>query len=317
MIRYLKHSEIDFDKWDDCIERSINGIIYPLTYYLNQVSPRWEALVYGDYQAVMPLPVKKKLAISYLVQPPFVQQIGVFSPAPVNEELVKAFISAIPHHFRYVNIKLNTFNPLSHQKGIIISKNVTYELDLIAPYEQIIKHYSQQTLRNLKRSEKEKVFVTENAEPEPVMESFRQNRGRKIPLADEKWFLTLKHLVHSGLYRGNAKVYSAYDAHNTFCAGVIFFASHNKVILIFSGSTPQARKNGAMTAIIDRFIRDHAGKNLILDFEGSNQMNLARFYAGFGSKECVFLQVEIYNFPLLLKPIAGLYFTLRKQLAGY
>ena len=45
---------------------------------------------------------------------------------------------------------------------------------------------------------------------------------------------------------------------------------------------------GASHALIDAFIKDHAGQNLILDFEGSDFRNLAFFYSRFGAK------VEIY-----------------------
>ena len=39
-----------------------------------------------------------------------------------------------------------------------------------------------------------------------------------------------------------------------------------------------------MTFLIDQVIRKYAGQSLTLDFEGSDDDNLARFYQGFGSR---------------------------------
>ncbi len=52
-----------------------------------------------------------------------------------------------------------------------------------------------------------------------------------------------------------------------------------------------------MPFLIDSFIRQNAGKNITLDFEGSNDLNLARFYKSFGSKECAYQQVKINRLP--------------------
>jgi hypothetical protein len=55
MIKYLKHKEINKEKWDKCISSSHNKIIYALSWYLDVVSPNWDGLIKGDYEAVMPI----------------------------------------------------------------------------------------------------------------------------------------------------------------------------------------------------------------------------------------------------------------------
>ncbi len=312
MIQYVEHDKIDFDKWDQCIDDSINGLIYPYSFYLNQVSPRWSALVMDDYKAVMPLTSKSKYGFHYIMQPPFVQQLGVFAQSPVSEVLLKSFINQIPKKYNYIIYNLNTFNPVSIAGLKSLRKSKTYELDLITSYEYLQNNYSSQIKRNIKKAQKNKVFITKHADPMPIIEAFRQNRGKSISQLGQQQYDTLKHLIYSGIYRGNTEIYSAYTAHNTFCAGIVFLTTHKKSILIFSGSTPEARENGAMSAIIDHYIKEHAGLNLTLDFDGSNQINLARFYAGFGSKECVFLQIEINHLPIILKPLAKLYSFIKK-----
>ena len=97
MIQFVKYQNIDFVKWDKCIEKSINGNIYAKTWYLNIVCEVWHALVLDDYIAVMPLPSYKKWGISYISQPFMCQQLGLF----FNTEEVKLdeFINLIPKKF--------------------------------------------------------------------------------------------------------------------------------------------------------------------------------------------------------------------------
>jgi hypothetical protein len=63
----------------NAIARSFNGIVYAYSWYLDIVSPGWDALVKDDYKSVMPLTWRKKYGIKYLYQPFFTQQLGVFS----------------------------------------------------------------------------------------------------------------------------------------------------------------------------------------------------------------------------------------------
>lgn len=312
MIRYLKHHVIDMEKWDACIDRSHNGIFYAYSWYLDMLAAPWDALVEGDYKAVMPLPYRKKWGVIYLYQPFFIQQLGIFSTHSLSEDLTKRFISSIPRHFRYVDISLNTFNQLPPVQGVATFRRVTYELDLIPSYDKLKKHYSGNALRNLKKAGKNGVFVAAHGRPEDVIAAFRAS-GVPNPFS-EKDYLNLKHLIYSGMHKGRVELYSAYSARNNFCAGIVFYRSHKKVVFLFSGAHPEARENGAMFSLVDAFISANAGKELVLDFEGSSDPNLARFYRGFGSKECVFLQLKINRMPLLLKPVPAIYDRIGKFL---
>jgi len=59
-IQYLTNHEIDKVKWDECINSASNGLIYAYSFYLDHMSKHWDALVLGDYNAVMPLTWNKK-----------------------------------------------------------------------------------------------------------------------------------------------------------------------------------------------------------------------------------------------------------------
>ena len=63
------------------------------------MAKHWDALVLGDYEAVMPLTWNKKWNISYLYQPPFTASLASFGKL-LTEEIVRAFIAAIPVHLQ-------------------------------------------------------------------------------------------------------------------------------------------------------------------------------------------------------------------------
>ena len=107
MIRYLKHTEINKLKWDECIRNSSNEIIYAYSWYLDVVCPEWEALVEDDYVCIMPLPLGKKYGFTYAYPPLFTQQLGLFSLLEIAEGKTMEFIAAIPPHYRYIEMSLN------------------------------------------------------------------------------------------------------------------------------------------------------------------------------------------------------------------
>jgi hypothetical protein len=307
MINYLKHNVIDKEKWDQCIDDSFNGMTYAKSWYLDLVAEQWEALVENDYERVFPLVYRKKYGIYYLYQPVFTQQLGIFSKTLLTEETVSHFINSIPKHFRFAEINLNTFNKV--QKGKFKVFNwLNHELDLIKPYEFIFKQYSTNLKRNLKKAAKENLTFTESIKPDNIIKIFRENRGRDLTLTDHD-YNTLVRLAYSGIYKGVVKTYGVYTKKNELCAGVIFLQSKKKKIFLFSGLTELGKQLNAMPFLIDRFIQQNNQQHVTLDFEGSNDKNLARFYKSFGSKEITYPHLKINNFKfpinLMFKMIKG------------
>ncbi len=303
MIRYIPYEEIDFDKWDECIERSVNGIFYACSWYLDMCASSWDALVMDDYRAVMPLPFRRKYGINYIYQPFFIQQLGVFSSDRLANDSTGEFLSAIPPHFSYAAFNLNTYNRLPQNHKAIGGHGITHELDLILPYERIRQNYSENTRRNIRKAEKNGVFVTGNARPEEIIHAFRAySKPYHVPYK-EKDYKLLKHLIYAGMHKGMVDINVAYSETNNFCAGIVFYKSHGKVVWLFSGSTPEARENGAMSMLVDDYISKNAGKDIVLDFEGSVNPGLARFYKSFGSKECLFLKISFNRMPWPLRPL--------------
>src|ERR1035438_8285696 len=105
-LQHLKHSEINKDKWDYNILNSSQEIIYAYSWFLDIVSPEWEALVIGDYELVFPLCKRRKYGFTYLFQPCFNQQLGFFSINPVTPNEEKQILNYIAKKYGYIDINI-------------------------------------------------------------------------------------------------------------------------------------------------------------------------------------------------------------------
>jgi len=120
-IEYIQYRNINFHKWDECVSRSLNGLVYAYSWYLDIVAGEWDALVADDYSIIFPLVKGSKYGIPYLYQPYFTQQLGVFSPIKVDSQTTKLFTDSIPAKFKYRIINFNSFNhTLAYRRNITI-----------------------------------------------------------------------------------------------------------------------------------------------------------------------------------------------------
>jgi hypothetical protein len=298
MIRHLTKNEIDIRKWDQCIKESVNGMVYANSWYLDIVAGDWDALVENDYERVFPIVPGYKFGIHYLFQPIFTQQLGIFSRNLLSDEITGNFIRAIPAKYKFIEINLNTLNRVPAGK-YKVEKWINNELDLINSYERISDNYSSNLKRNLKKAENSGLSVVKNVKPDEIISIFKKNKGKEINRYSDADYMKLQRLIYSGIYKGRIETYGAYSPQNELCAGIVFLRSYKKMIFLFSGLTQGGKETGAMPFLIDFFIQQHAQNHLTLDFEGSNDPNLSRFYQSFGSKECYYPHLVINKLPYL------------------
>jgi hypothetical protein len=287
MITYLTHEQIDKTLWDHCIAQAPNGLVYAWSWYLDIVHPGWDALVEmeGDrYLTVMPITHKRKYFVNYLCQPFFVQQLGVFSTVPVTAETTQAFLKAIPEKYRLVEIRLNEKNPVETSwQGIELHRN--HLLDLYHDYNSLSFQYHDNTHRNLKKSLKCDLQLVEGLPIQKVIHLFRNDRGAMVKHWGNAEYARLERLTAAAITSSNAFVYGVktFDNDDIIC-GALFMKSHHRITFLFSGNSKVGKEVQAMSFLIDKVIQMYSGQPLVLDFEGSDDENLARFYHGFGGK---------------------------------
>ncbi len=311
MIKHLPSEQIDHEKWDNCINNSYNGIIYAKSWYLNIVHPDWEALVEGNYMRIMPLTITKKFGISYFMQPFFIQQLGIFSQSKMYPEKTLEFIKAIPKKIKYIDTNLNSYNQLT--TNTFSKENENYMLDLIEEYSKIRANYSSNNIRNLKKANKHKLSIIKSVKPNEIINLFNTNKGKDVTKWTDVNYKTLERLMYMAIHKGMGVVYGVYTENNQLCAAAFFTRFNKRMIFLFSGSNQTAKQNGAMSFLIDSVIKEHSSSQTTLDFEGSNDKNLARFYKGFGAKKVAYNRIKINR---MLFPFSSLLNYYLKQKEG-
>ena len=292
-IRYLTNTRIDKELWDQCISNSTNGLIYGYSYYLDYMANQWDALVLNGYEAVMPLPWRKKWGIYYLYQPFVMAQLGVFGNS-IDANLLQRFLETIPNKFKYLDLPLNYANLFS--TNFPLHERMNYVLDLNTDYETIYKNYRENIRRNIKRAKNYSCIIKTGIDAKHIINLAKQTQ--KLSQNDLDNFLKLCNYL---LKKDQATTYGVYSSQKELLASCIFFFSHNRAYYILVGNHPNGKTLGASHALIDAFIKDHAGKNLLLDFEGSDIRNLAFFYSSFGAKEEKYAAIRCNRLPWYLK----------------
>ncbi len=300
-IRYVKNNDINFYKWDQCILRSLNGIIYAYSWYLNMVSDNWDALIEDDYVTVMPMVITKQFTQQIISTPYYLHQLGVFSIKLLDKKKISDFIDAIPSDIKYYDIRLNRYNNIKLEGyGKIINDNC-FELDLIKPYQKTKNKYSDKTLEILKDAALKKVSVVDGLSVNEMMQFMKQVR-RTLPGAIKKDnFKLFRILVSSSVRFQLGTVYGAYSEHNELCAIAFFVKSHNSLVLLCAIANKQGKENNAVFLLIDNIIKKHSQKNLTLSFEYIDNYCNENFYMGFGSIKSSIIRIQKNNLPFYLR----------------
>ena len=297
-IQYLFQHEIDKAKWDQCINEAGNGLIYGYSFYLDHMAKHWDGLVFNDYESIMPLVWNKKYGIYYLYQPPFTACLGVFGKN-LNEEIISNFLLAIPKKFKLIEISLNHKNILNSPANFLISRT-NYILWLNKSYDRLYHDYRENHQRNVQKCLQAGFTVKKNISLEEII-YLNKEQMKKITPPGAGDYDRLKKLFEFLSSENKTVTYGIASKQNELFASCVFFFSHKRAYYILAGNHPNGRNTGASHTLVDAFIKDHAGEDLILDFEGSDIESLALFYSGFGAGREVYPAIRWNRLPWYLK----------------
>jgi hypothetical protein len=302
LIQHLLHSEINKQRWDDCIDHSINSLPNAASWWLDIVSPGWEALVQDDYAAVMPLTRKRKMGIDFLIQPYFTQQLGLFSTHLINDQLTDQFLNAIPARYHYIDIQLNAMNhPVNSDFTFKTRRN--YTLDLTPSYIQLSTNYHRNCRRNVQKAIHAGFTVKPGPGPSVFTRFVHRNLSKKLTDAGRHLYHVLQQITKKSLENGTGEILSIYNNPGEIIASGWFVVSAGRCMFEVCASTAEGTQNQAMYLLVDHMLKEKSGSGVIFDFTGSNLPGVAYFNAGFGASESIYLSAKRNLLPWPLKLI--------------
>jgi hypothetical protein len=306
MVRFYKREQINDDLWNGCVNRAVRPSVKGYTWYLDIACKNWSALILNDYEAVLPLPVKSKLKISYLLQPLFIRLMNIYSDRDISAERINKFLDAIPSSIKLVDINLNVSDVVQRADFVIKTKPVQL-LDLKVPYETIALGYKENVIRNLRKAKKNDLVIVEHITVTQVIEMFKTNVGYKIKDIKEKNYKVLKTLMDKVIQQQCGFTAGVFNKDKKLVAAAFFMLSEKDVSFFNGSSTPLGKTSGAMFFLFDHVFKKYATQKDIFDFEGSSIKGIADFNKNFGAKDYVYLHIKKNSLPYLLKKWSGKY----------
>jgi hypothetical protein len=297
-IKILSRKEIDTSKWNDCVAKCSNSLVYAYTNYLDALAINWQGLIINNYKAVMPLPYKKKWGISYLYQPPFTQQLGLFGD--ISDTRLEDIFNAIHSFTKYGDVFFNFQNGFVNMM-LPVQQLTNYTINLQQDYIAINNHYKKDLRNNLKKAEKEnlKYIVDENTNE--AITIFQTYYASRTPHVTAKDYNNFKRLCQGLQENKQCLVRKVVDKQNSLLAIVLLLKDANRLYNIMNTTTEAGRKTEANHFLLDAIISEFEGEDLIFDFEGSDLPGVKIFYEKFGVTNQPYFHYHFNHLPFPLR----------------
>lgn len=281
MIQIVKRADLSIEKYEKCLDVSSNSRLYARSFYLDIVADDWQCLVLDDYKAVMPLPslkLKRHFYRNKIYQPPYCQQIGLYSKEELSSELIatiqQAFLKLKPQQLALDQMTAGFFE----KNDLNTTERVNYILILNESYDLIKRNFSK-GLKSKINAVKKMNLKTQEMEIEDFMSFRAENMRYEV---SNKTTSTLKKLYEALQQKGMLKL-TGVSFEGEIIGANAFVHHKNRIINLSSFASEKGYQLGSTTFILNEVIEKNAESDRILDFEGSMIPGVAKFYKSFGA----------------------------------
>ena len=297
-IHYIKHNKIDFNKWDNLVERAEQGTVYSYSWWLSAFC-QWDIIVLNDYEAGIPVPQASGMFIQKIHQPNFIQQCLWLGTLP-DDDILPHISKLIASKSQVIHFNSNL--PLDFS----VTERKNQILD-IREASEVQAGYSKSLSKNIKK-QRDKVLVSENQDIQHTIDKYTAAYGSLNTQLKPIDYLKIKNLavskpenfINLTLYLNKQPV-----------AGLLFAKGKNRLHYILGAPTADGRKVNALSIGIHYIIKKYGSSYAVLDFEGSSIPSVHQFYRSFGSEVETFY--ELSHMPYWLKMPLRVYKRLFKS----
>jgi len=273
MIKRLKYHEIDFDKYNACIENSLQNSDYAQREFLDIVTGKsWELIIYDDYEAVMPVPLIVKFGFKIVLMPKLCQQLGIFS----NQDSV--YINNLFYNYLTKNyiVLFYAFNGNNEVSNIGLKKSYIIPKD---QYSEVKKRYSIHRRRNVRIiGDLENNIIFRNSLKSEDKAFFVENmKGIKKKEDASIYFDLMQTLYEQKLM--NIEILEYKNQIESMAA--LYCGKTNHYLSLFVNKNPLSNTN-IPSIVIDNYLKKTIADQ-DFDFMGSDVENVAKFNERFGA----------------------------------
>ena len=299
-IQIVNNKELDKVIWDKKICSSDSPSFFMLSWVLDILHPNWDALVYLNYEAFMPIPKAKKIGLTYVFQPKFIRSLSIFNE---NEDHRLAIIAIFRETYSLVNINLDFELKESNSNGVF------QKLSIPCSRELLHNAYSKNAIRVISKLDVEIEYKL-IYDAGTFINFFKNIKNIKSLKSNS--YVKLHQLISETLKRENGKLIAAfYNGEMIACGFFIFF---QKQVYFLKGTVNKiGREKGAFYGLIDHVLQSVLGNFEQLDFVGSNDKGVANFYRKFGAQDFHYSILKYNTIKTPVKQLANLYLQVKSQ----
>ncbi|MGI4763038.1 MAG: hypothetical protein ACRYF0_20160 [Janthinobacterium lividum] len=323
MLRHLRPAQINRSQWDALISEAPNGLIYALSWYLDIVSPGWEALVKeeaGRYVAGLPLPVRRKFGLRYLQQPLFTQQLGLVCLAPPTAADWAQLGSLLRRQFIYITkYAFNVGNAAvagPAALGLAGGPTRTYHLSLQPTYPELWASYRPERRRHLRKAQPHALVVEPTTNIDLLIHLYDENIAPRFSGVQGEGYeyRIIRGIYGAGSQQKMASLWQARSAEGEVLAMMLLLQFRQHTIYLVSCTTAAGKDQAATSVLIDSFLQQHAGHGGYFDFESPEVPGIERFYGSFGAVPRPFFTVVSDQMPWPVRQLKAARMVLYRRL---
>ena len=274
MIKIIKYNEIDFDQYARFLEKAIQNTDYADHQFLDIVSNRqWFLLVYGNYEAIMPVSYVRKYGFTFVLMPKFCQQLGVFSEKD-DSKINQKFYDFLDQNFLVAIYAFNGDNQFLQQ----VQKKTSYLIQKNY-YSTVKKNYSSHRRRNVRIIGDLVGNIKVRKDWQEIDRSFfiKNIKGTSKDADNLHYLQIFEKLLENNI--GQLRILEFKNSVQSFV--YLYEGKNRRYLSLFINRFPQINPNFPSIMIdycLQEFIDDKD-----FDFMGSEIENVAKFNERFGS----------------------------------
>ncbi|MBL4704704.1 MAG: hypothetical protein JKY54_09290 [Flavobacteriales bacterium] len=289
-MKIIDRKKISSEAWDTMVWNDKEALFYNLSWVLDTLCPDWVAVMKGDYEGAIAIPVQRKMTVRYTYNPFLFHRASVIGNLSTDEVDEAVWMAA-----KYVDLRTR-----ERMEGSVEWVNCV--LNLSKNHLDLVQSYSSNAKRNLKKASKHNLefMVTDSAAL--ISFFFKENVSfGKLGIKEKEYENFEKLMIEAfdcEIGRGFAVEY------NEEVVACGFWIEFNGRLTFVKGTSSEVGRDcGAMQFLFDRVISQFSSSSLTLDFAGSNVESVAQFYKSFGAIEEPIYHLKRNNLPFPLNQI--------------